>query len=114
MAKNANNGCALPRLKPITEEELRRAIGAENLAASGEHRAQEAWFDSQHGIVMIRLTDGRAFGAEPSFIPSLRGASREQLEALRASEDGVYLVVTAIDLHISVDGLVARIVAKSQ
>ena len=53
------------------------------------------------------------FGAEPGFIPSLHGASPNQLAGLRASDDGAYLVIKTLDLHVSVDGLVTRIIEKS-
>ncbi len=59
---------------------------------------------------MLKLTDGRVFGAEPQFIPSLQRASLQQVESLHASEDGVYLILEDLDLHITVDGLVTRII----
>ncbi len=108
-----NEGWTLPRRKPVTKEPLDRAISAEEEAASREHQAQEAWFDRSHGTVMVKLRDGRVFGAEPGFIPSLHGASPEQLGGLRASDDGVYLVVESLDLYINVDGLVTRIMEES-
>ncbi len=108
-----NEGWMLPQRKPITKDMLDRAIGAEEEAASQEHQAREAWFDSQHGTVMLKLTDGRVFGAESDFIPSLQGASPSQLTGLRVSNDGVYLVIETLDLHISVDGLVTRIMEAS-
>ena len=110
---DADEGWDLPRRKPITKEVLDQAIAAEEKAASQEHQAQEAWFDRQHGTVMLKLKDGRVFGAEPGFIPSLQGASPKQLGGLRASEDGTFLVVADLDLHISVDGLVTRIMEES-
>ncbi len=108
-----DEGWTLPERKPVTKESLDRAISAEKEAASREHQAQEAWFDRSHGTVMVKLRDGRVFGAEPGFIPSLSGASPEQLGGLRASDDGVYLVVAGLDLHINVDGLVTRIMEES-
>lgn len=113
MVKNTDSDWALPKRRPITRHVLDRAISAEATAAFREHQAQEAWFDRQHGTVMLKLTDGRVFGAEPSFIPSLRTASPQQLGGLRASADGVYLVVGELDLHITVDGLVTRIMEQS-
>lgn len=103
----------LPQRKPITRDVLDRAINAEAVAASREHHADDAWFDRQRGTVMLKLTDGRVFGAEPAFIPSLRHASPRQLGGLRASDGGVYLLVEELDLHISVDGLVTRIMEGS-
>ncbi len=113
MVKDSDADWTLPQRKPITQEVLDRAIDAEEEAASREHQARDAWFDRQHGAVMLKLTDGRIFGAEPSFIPSLHDASPQQLGGLRASDNGVYLVVEDLDLHISVDGLVTRIMEES-
>ena len=53
------------------------------------------------------------FGAEISFIPSLRGALSKQLDSLHPSADGTYLVVPELDLYMTVDGLVTRIVEAS-
>jgi hypothetical protein len=92
VVKDNDAGWSLPQRKPITKDVLDRAIKAEEDAASREHRAQEAWFDRQHGTVMLKLMDGRVFGAEPGFIPSLHNASPKQLGGLRASPDGVYLI----------------------
>ncbi len=113
MVKDNDQGWALPRRKPITKEVLDHAIEVEEKAASREHHAREAWFDRQHGTVMLKLTDGRVFGAEPNFIPSLRDAAPEQLSELRTSDDGMFLVIEGLDLHISVDGLVMRIMEDS-
>jgi hypothetical protein len=113
VVKDSDADWTLPQRKPITQEVLDRAIDAEEEAASREHQARDAWFDRQHGAVMLKLTDGRIFGAEPSFIPSLHDASPQQLGGLRASDNGVYLVVEDLDLHISVDGLVTRIMEES-
>ena len=113
MVKDDDGGWKLPQRKPITKDALDHAIGAEEEAASQEHQAREAWFDGQHGTVMLKLTDGRVFGAEPGFIPSLQDASPNQLAGLRASDDGVYLVIKALDLHVSVEGLVTRIIEES-
>ena len=99
-----DEGWMPPQRKPVTKEALDHAIGAEEEAASQEHQAREGWFDGQHGTVMLKLVDGRVFGAELSFIPSLQGASPNQLAGLRASDDGVYLVIKTLDLHVSVDG----------
>ena len=113
MVKENDEGWMLPRRKPITKDVLDRAISVEEEAASQEHQAREAWFDGQRGTIMLKLMDGRVFGAEPGFIPSLQGASPEQINGLRASDDGIYLVIESLDLHINVDGLVMGIMEES-
>ena len=113
MVKSKDEGWELPTRRPVTREVLGRAIGAEEEAAAREHQAREAWFDARHGTVMLKLTDGRVFGAEPGLVPSLHGASQEQLSGVQASGDGAYLVFEGLDLHVSVDGLVGRIMEGS-
>jgi hypothetical protein len=113
MVADSETDWALPRRTAITKEVLDRAIRAEDAAALREHRAREAWFDGERGTVMLQLTDGRVFGVETDFIPSLDGASASQLGGLRCSDDGMYLVSDELDLRISVDGLVTRIMEAS-
>jgi hypothetical protein len=104
MMKDNDETWTLPQRKPITKEVLDRATEAEEKAAFREHHAREAWFDRQHGTVMLKLTDGRVFGAEPDFIPSLRDAAPEQLSELRASEDGMFLIMEESPLAIRRSG----------
>jgi len=113
MVKHNDEEWTLPRRKPITKEALDRAICTEEDAAAREHQVQKAWFDRGNSAVMLKLTDGRVFGAEPKFIPSLFGVSPQQLESLHASDDGVYVLLEELDLHITVDGLVTRIMEES-
>ena len=106
-------GWELPRRKPVTRETLGRAIVAEEAIGSLEHKARKAWFDNSNDVVLIILTDGRVFGAERGLIPSLKKASQCQLGKLRASGDGVFLVMEDMDLYVNVDGLVTRLMEKS-
>ncbi len=89
MVKHKDEDWTLPQRKPITKEVIDRSIRAEDDAAAREHQAQEAWFDRGHGAVMLKLTDGRVFGSDPKFIPSLHGASPQQLEPLRLRRWGL-------------------------
>jgi hypothetical protein len=108
-----SGGWDLPRRKPITRETVDRAITAEDTAALGEHRARIAWYDREHDVVTMVLTDGRVFGAERHLIPSLRDVTPNELRTLCATEDGVFLFVEQPDLHINVDGLVTRLLEQS-
>lgn len=111
--KEKADGWDLPRRKPITREVVDRATATEDTAARGEHRARTAWFDREHDVVAMVLTDGRVFGAERRLIPSLHDVTPGELRSLCASEDGVFLFVEEPDLHISVDGLVTRLMEQS-
>jgi Protein of unknown function (DUF2442) len=108
-----NDDWVLPRRRAITKATLDRAIATEEAVAPQEHHARLAWFDRQHDVVAMVLTDGRVFGAERGLIPSLRDASPRQLGGLQTTEDGAFLVVDDLDLHINVDGLVTRLLEES-
>lgn len=111
--KRAEGDWALPRRKSLRREALDRAIAAEERLAPQEHQARAAWFDRRRDIVLIHLADGRVFGAERAQIPSLREASQKQLGSLRATEDGAFLSIAELDLHVNVDGLVGRLMEGS-
>ena len=111
--KQAKDDWALPRRKPVTQEVLDQAIASEERLARQEHQAKTAWFDRQRDLVLIHLADGRVFGAEREQIPSLREASQNQLDSLQATEDGAFLFVADLDLHVNVDRLVGRLLEGS-
>lgn len=113
MVKRDDDGWTLPHRKPITPEILDRAIADEKAMAPRDHHARAAWFDPRHEAVVMILTDGRVFGARRDLIPALREASPQQLGGLCVTEDGVFLVVAGLDLHIHVDGLVTRLIEES-
>ena len=86
MVKDNDESWTLPQRKVITKEVLDRAIAAEGKAGSLEHQAREAWFDVQHGTVMLKLVDGRVFGAE-AWLHSIatRGIVRATRQSARVS-----------------------------
>lgn len=108
-----SDGWGLPRRRPITRQVVERAAEVERTAAAREHHARDAWYDRGRDVVAIVLTDGRVFGAARGLIPSLRDATPRQLRTLRATDDGVFLVLEELDLHINVDGLVTRLLEGS-
>lgn len=113
MVNHSEGGWTLPQRKPITEEKLDQAIVNEERASSHEHHARVAWFDLHHDAVLMILADGRVFGAQRSLIPSLQEATQQQLNGLSATQDGAFLTVAELDLHINVDGLVTRLMEHS-
>jgi Protein of unknown function (DUF2442) len=111
MTKDA--GWEMPRRKPITEKTIDRAIASEAVRAANEHCARAAWYDRMHDAVILMLRDGRVFGAGRAGIPSLAEANPRQLRTLQVTEDGAFLLMPLLDLHISVDGLVTRLMEGS-
>jgi len=103
----------LPKRVPITDAVVARAIANEESRAPEEHRAREVWFDQTHDAILLKLMDGRVFGAIRERIPSLAPASRRQLRNLRVVMDGAFLELEELDLHINVDGLVTRLMEES-
>ena len=103
----------LPSRKPITQAILARAEATEEAQSKAEHHASDAWFDAKHQVVVVVLTDGRVFGARRDLIPALQHATLRQLRDLRATEDGVFIVIEGLDVHLNVDGLVTRLLENS-
>lgn len=102
-----------PKRAPVTDAVAARATANEEAHAAHEHRAREVWFDRSHDAVLIKLTDGRVFGATRDRIPSLAAASPRQVKGLSVAMDGAFLVLEELDLHIGVDGLVTRLMEES-
>jgi hypothetical protein len=113
MTTRKDDGWKMPRRTPITTKQVDHALAAEAARAAHEHHARTVWYDLAHNVVVLLLRDGRVFGAEPARIPSLAEATPRQLRTLRVTEDGAFLVLNACDLHISVDGLVTRLLEGS-
>jgi hypothetical protein len=113
MVMTKNGGWKMPRRKPITEKTVAQAIVSEAVRAASEHCARAAWYDRMHDAVILLLRDGRVFGAERAGIPSLAEANPRQLRTLQVTDDGAFLWMPPLDLHISVDGLVTRLVESS-
>lgn len=111
MTKDA--GWRAPRRKAITEKTIDRAIAVEAVRATNEHRARAAWYDRMHDAVILLLRDGRIFGAERIRIPALAEANARQLRNVQVTDDGGFLSMPLLDLHISVDGLVTRLMESS-
>jgi hypothetical protein len=113
MVVTKDDGWHTPRRKPITAKAIDRAIASEAVRTASEHRVRSAWYDRTHDAIILSLRDGRIFGAERTRIPSLTEANSRQLRTLQVTEDGVFLWLPPTDLHISVDGLITRLMESS-
>lgn len=76
-------------------------------------RAASAAYDRETGRVMVELTNGFVFGFPTRSIPQLAKVSPEVLAAVTVSPGGSGLHWEALDIDLSVPGLLLSSVARS-
>lgn len=72
-----------------------------------EPRANAVHYDANRGLVMIELRSGFAFGFPPERVQGLEGGSAEQLAEIRISPSGDGLHWDALEVDVSLTGLMA-------
>jgi hypothetical protein len=72
-----------------------------------EPRASAARYDVDRGLVMIELRSGFAFGFPPKRVQGLESGSAKQLAEIRISPSGDGLHWDALDVDVSLTGLMA-------
>lgn len=77
-------------------------------------RATAASYDRRTGRVMLELTSGYVFGFPTAAIPALDGASPEQLATVELSPGSSGLHWDALDVDLSVPGLLLASLGRSQ
>jgi hypothetical protein len=71
-----------------------------------EPRATAAVYDASRGLVLVELRSGFAFGFPPERVPGLRAAKAKELAAVRISPSGDGLHWDALDVQVSLTGLI--------
>ncbi|HET7321046.1 MAG TPA: DUF2442 domain-containing protein, partial [Longimicrobiaceae bacterium] len=98
--------------RTLTDDEIRASVPAARArgvrAAGIEPRAVEARYDADSGRVLVELEDGCLFGFPRDRYPELASADPKLLEGVTVEQDGEALHWEALDVDISVPGLVAR------
>lgn len=93
----------------LTDAEIRRQVpharAREHQARQRGHRARTARFDRTTGRVLVELSSGILFAFPISRIPALRRATRSALAAVTVSGSGSTLSWEALDVDLSVAGL---------
>lgn len=95
---------------PTDEEILARIPAARARAEEAdrtEPRAVAARYDAGTGRVMVELRNGCAFAFPPGGVKELRGVDRSRVEQVEVDPFGAGLRWEAIDVDLSVAGLVA-------
>ena len=90
------------------------ARGREARARRTGRRAISAFYDRGTGRVMLELTLGYVFGFPADAIPALAKARPEQLAAVEVSPGGSGLHWEALDIDLSVPGLLLSALGRSQ
>lgn len=77
-------------------------------------RATTATYDVQSGRVMLELTNGFLFGFPAKAVPALGNASPHELATVRISPGGTGLHWEALDVDLSVPGLLLSSLERSE
>ncbi|HVY33969.1 MAG TPA: DUF2442 domain-containing protein [Caulobacteraceae bacterium] len=91
----------------ISEAQIDAAIARGRQALETEPRAASARYDRKRGRVVVDLTNGCTFAFPPRLAQGLETASDEQLKAVQILGVGYGLHWEALDVDISIPGLLA-------
>jgi hypothetical protein len=84
-----------------------RALESERVADRTEPRARSARYDRESGRIVVELKSGAAFAVPAALLPELGGAPPAALEGVEPVSGGEGIAWEALDVHVSVPGLLA-------
>jgi hypothetical protein len=93
----------------LTDAEIDAAVQRGAAIRANEPRAKAARFDRRLGRVIVDLTNGCAFAFPPRLAQGLESASDDDLEKLEILGTGYGLHWEALDVDLSIPGLLAGI-----
>ena len=93
----------------LTDAEIDAAAQRGAIIRESEPRAKAARFDRQLGRVIVDLTNGCAFAFPPRLAQGLENASDDELEKLEILGAGYGLHWEALDVDLSIPGLLAGV-----
>jgi hypothetical protein len=91
----------------LTDAEIDAALERGRIARQTEPRAASARFDRRHGRVIVELTNGCSFTFPPRLAAGLDHATCDQIAQVEILGAGHGLHWDALDLDLSLPGLVA-------
>lgn len=98
-------------LRPLTDEEILEQVTAareaERVADRTEPRARTARYDEQRKRIVVELKSGAAFAVPVALLDELDEASPVLLAQVEPISEGEALAWEALDVHISVPGILA-------
>lgn len=95
----------------LTDAQLYQALVRGHQAAGAEPRAKAAHYDPALGHVVVELTNGASFTFPPSLVKALASATPIALADVSVLGSGYGLHWEAMDLDLTVPGLVAEVFA---
>ncbi len=96
-------------MREISDAELDAALARGKVAQAAEPRASKARFDHRRGRVIVDLTNGCTFAFPPQLAQGLETATNEQLDRVEILGAGYGLHWEALDVDLSIPGLLAGI-----
>ena len=93
----------------LTDADIDAALARGRSARASEPRAAKARYDRKTGRVVVELTNGCTFAFPPRLVQGLETAADDQLAAIEILGQGYGLLWEALDVDISVPGLMAGI-----
>lgn len=100
-----------PTRKRVTKADLDRALVAGADAARAEPRARHVTYDAAQDTVFLWVEAGAALGIARARLPALADLPATAMARLRLWPDGTVLELPDHDVHVSVPGLLRRVVA---
>lgn len=99
--------------RSYTDRELlaqyERAVEAERVADRTEPRARSVRYERETGRIVVELKSGAAFAVPAATLPELDGATPEALERVEPIAGGEGIGWEALDVHVSVPGILAKL-----
>ena len=96
-------------MREISDAELDAALARGKVAQAVEPRASKVRFDHRRGRVVVELTNGCTFAFPPRLAQGLETATDEQLDRVEIFGAGFGLHWEALDVDLSIPGLLAGI-----
>ena len=96
-------------MREISDAELDAALTRGKVAQAAEPRASKARFDHRRGRVIVDLTNGCTFAFPPRLAQGLETATHEQLDRIEILGAGYGLHWEALDVDLSLPGLLGGI-----
>ena len=93
----------------LTDADIDAALARGRSARTSEPRAAKARYDRKTGRVVVELTNGCTFAFPPRLVQGLETAADDQLATIEILGQGYGLHWEALDVDISVPGLMAGI-----
>jgi hypothetical protein len=91
----------------LTDVEIDAALARGKAARTEEPRASSARYDTELGRIIIELTNGCTFAFPPHLAQGLEGATTAQLAQIELLGAGSGLHWDALDVDLSISGLLA-------